>query len=479
MAIMPKTSKAISQFRNLLAGLLLIFHYGLADTIPDSQPLMVLNLTDAISRALNDNRSLKGAAVELTYSRDALALAESEFNIQINPAGRAGYVGGGHVGAGLSIGGGLDVAKKFQTGTVISVEPSVLKFPDHFHNQIRAMFSQPLLRGLGKEYQLSSIRTAQFNQRTAIRLLYAAQVKLILRTIRSLYEIVKAEKSLFFHHQSYERMRNFYQAALLKEKIGMSDALDIYRAETELRLSKEALANSEERLQDAQDVLRELLSLPFETCFKVEVPLDWTPCRMQIGKAIELALNNRIEMDQEEDQWNENRRLSHVAKKNLLPELNLVLDYSNFGRNEVFTRAWTRHRESSWGIGLTTTASFDPLAEKIAYEQSLSAILQAKRDFEEAESSLVIEVKRVFRQLKRDSHKLLLHEEQIEISRRALEVAKIKFDYGMADNFNLIQAEKTLRGAEENFWGALIDHIIGEYQLLAVTGLLIDKPVFQ
>jgi uncharacterized protein YqgC (DUF456 family) len=46
----------------------------------------------------------------------------------------------------------------------------------------------------------------------------------------------------------------------------------------------------------------------------------------------------------------------------------------------------------------------------------------------------------------------------------------------MANNFNVIQAGKALRNAQQNHWNAIIDHIIGEFQLLAAMGLLIDKP---
>lgn len=59
---------------------------------------MQLDLTSAISQALNGNRQLLGTLDQLTYSEYGVELAESEFNVQIVPNGRAGYVGGGHEG---------------------------------------------------------------------------------------------------------------------------------------------------------------------------------------------------------------------------------------------------------------------------------------------------------------------------------------------------------------------------------------------
>ncbi len=451
----------------------LCFHSALDK---ERKECVVLTLTDAISKVLNDNRQLMGAADNLTYSHYQVELANSDFNVQIAPNGRAGYVGGGKAGTGWSIGGGVDFSKKLTSGTQIAIGPTILKIGDHYRTEIRALVSQPLLRGLGSEYQLSNILGAQFALRTAYRELYIAQVQLIIRTIQSLYEVVKAERSLLLHQESYHRVCQFCQAARLKEKIGLSDALDVYRAEMEMRYAEEGLKDAQERLQEAEDGVCELLALPIDSCIRVELPLIYTPHSIELEEGIQLALDHRIEVDQAEDQWQENKRLARMAKKNISPELNLVLNYSNCGRDEVFTRSCTRRRESTWGVGLTTSTDFDPVADRIAYEQSMMAIEVATRGIDEVKVNLTLDVKRAIRQLNRAYHRIHLQEEQIKAAQGELYLAKTKFDRGMADNFNVIQAEKSLRSAQQAYWMALIDHIVGEFQLLAAVGLLIDKP---
>lgn len=441
----------------------------------ENEPL-VLNLTNAVSQALNCNRQLLGTLDSLTYSKYGVELAESEFNIQIVPNGRAGYVGGGHAGTGWSVGGGVDVKKKFKTGTELSIGPTILKAVDHYFTEVRAMVSQPLLRGLGKDYQLANIMGAQFTLRTAYRNLYIAQVQLVVRTIQALYEVVKAEKSLFLNQESYQRIRQFYQAAKLKEKIGLADALDVYRAEIELRHAEDILTGVHERLQESEDIVRDLLALPLDAGIKIDLPLNYTPNTVELEDAIQLALDNRIEVDQSEDEMGESRRLSSLAKKNLKPELNLVFNYANAGRDEIFTRTWTGRRESTWGVGFTTSTEFNAVGDRIAYDQSLLEAEAALRGIDQTRALIVLEVKKMMRQLNRDSERIHLQEDQIKTAEGELHLAKVKFDRGMADNFNVIQAEKSLKGAQQVYWSALIDHIVGEFQLLAAVGLLIDKP---
>jgi outer membrane protein len=446
------------------------------DSDQQESECIVLTLEHALTRALQYNRQLINTADNVAKSQYNLTIAFSEFDLDINPNAKVGYVGGGRAGLGFSVGGGVDFSKKFINGTQITVGPSILKTKDHYRTDLKALISQPLLRGFGVDYQLAGVKGAQFALRTATRNLYIAQMQLVVRTINALYEVIKAEKALTLNEESYQRIKKFYQAAKLKEKIGLSDALDVYRAEIELHHAEDTLTGSQERFQDAEDTLRDLLALPLDSCIQVEVPLIYTVNPLALDEAIQLALKNRIEMDQSHDQWRENYRLSHIAKSNLYPELNLVFNYANYGRDEIFTRSCTRHRESTWGVGFTTSTDFDPISDRAVYEQSLMAIETAARGLEQTEANLILEVKKSIRQLQRAYKRIQVQEEQIHTAQGELHLSQIKFDRGMANNFDIIQAEKSLRAAEQTYWSALIEHIVGEYQLLAAIGLLTDKP---
>ena len=437
---------------------------------------LVLTLETALSRALNYNRQLMDTIDTTIRAQYGIALAESEFNIQVTPNGRAGYVGGGSAGTGPSLGVGLDFNKKFPTGTQIAIGPYVSKINKHYRTDLNLTISQPLLSGFGCKYQLSNFKGAQFAFRSACRTLYMNQLQLVMRTISALYDVVKAQKAVALSEESYQRVKQFYQTAKLKECIGLSDALDVYRAEIEMRHSQDNLTNVQEGLQEKEDVLKDLLALPLGTRMRIDVSLIYTENSVSLDEAIQLALKNRIEMDQAKDQWWESRRLSHLVKDRFYPDLNLVLNYSNCGFDQVFARSCTRHRESSWGIGLTSSSDFNPVGDQIAYEQSLIAIQAAGRGIEQTKVAISLEIKRSLRQLQRAYKRIDLQKQQIKTAQGELQLSQLKFNRCLADNFNIIQAEQSLRMAELSYWTALIDHIIGEYQFLAAIGLLTDKP---
>lgn len=472
--------KIISRYLAILFALILFNSSTLPATECEEEDFeeIELDLQTAISQALNNNRQLMGAKDNMPRAQYQVSVAYADFDLQMVPKFDFGYAGGGYAGNGLSAGAGLNFTKKFAWGTKINLNPAFTKVNKVYHANVNASVTQPILRGLGREANASNMRGAEFGLRSAARALYTAQSQLIYRTISALYDVIKAQKNVELNEESFLRVKKFFQAAKLKSKIGLSDSLDVYRAEIEMRQAEEAYVNSKDRFQDSEDALRDILALPPEIKFKIAVPLAYTQVKLGLEQAISLAHQNRVEVDQALDQVTENERLSKIAKDKLWPELNFVLNYSNNSQDQLISNVFRVRRESSWGIGFTTSTDYSLVAEKANYEQSLLAVESASRNVDQTMANLTFDVKKSLRQLNQTYERIELQEKQIHTAKGELRLSQIKFDRGMANNFDLIQAEKTLRTAELSYWNAIIDHIVGEYQLLGSVGMLIRKPCF-
>jgi outer membrane protein TolC len=441
-----------------------------------NEAAVVLNLENSINIALSAQRRMGSVMGNVAQSEIILELAESDFDFKYTPKGDAGYVGGGRTGAGYTLGTGVEIFKKFTHGSRFSIFPSVMKGGKAFQSSLRGVYTQPLLRGFGTEYTLGPIRGAQFSNRAANRSYYLAQVRLILQTVQGLYDVVRQESYARLEEESLVRIRKFCSSTKMKEKIGLCDSLDLYRAEIELKRAEDSLDQALDRLQDSKDALRDTLALPLDLCIKVDVPLDYEETVITLESAISMALSNRIEIDQADDQLDETRRLQYMAKCNIRPELNLVLDYTSSAWDETFTGAWTGKRESKWGIGFATSTDICHVRETAAYEQSILTTADAQRNAEQARDNVILDIKRTLRGLKRAHEKITLQEKQIENSMKEFHLARVKFEHGLANNFDLIQAEKNLRSSQTGLVGAIIDHKIGQFKLLASLGMLADKP---
>lgn len=448
-------------------------------TLDPSEGKVVLTLESAINRALKSNRQFIGALESLQKSQLNLEIAESEFDLKITPNADGGWAGGSNLKHGPKAGIGVSLYKKFTQGTRISFAPSLQKRGQHFHTDLNTTITQPLLRGFGKEFTLSGLRGAEFSLRSTIRSLYTAEIGLILKTINALYEVVRSEEFLKLYKESYDRLQGYYNAAKLKEKIGLSDALDVYRAEIESKHAEETWKAAQVRFQDSQDALRDILALSFDSELEIHIPLEYNEVALDMNDAIETALENRIEVDQSKDQVAESQRMARLAKDSLYPELNLILNFNNSGADEIFHRACFAKRQTIWSLGFTTSSDFNQIAQQAAYQQSVIGICSSERALETTRANLTVEIKKNLRQLQQTYERIQLQKQQVHMANGELRLSLLKFNHGYANNFDVIQAEKGYRSAELALFGAVIDHILGQYQLRAALGLLTDKPVLR
>lgn len=446
------------------------FFYG------DSEETLVLNLEAVTYLALNNSDRLFESRRGIRAAELLSEISYSEFDTNIIPRGDSGFIGGGSAGSGLTVGGGIDFEKKLPMGTRIFVSPSMLKAADKYHSSLTARISQPLLRGFGSEYNLAGIMMSQFVQRSAARSFYRTMNHIVFNAIELLYDVFKQESFASLSKASYERLDRFWRSTKLKEKIGLANGMDVHRAEIELKVAEEALNRSNETLDDAKDRLRHLLGLSQETPFVVSVSLEASQEEWDLQQAIKVAISERIEVDQALDQIDESRRLVRLSEKELLPQLNLVLDYSNLGYGEEFTGSFGRKRESRWGVGLTTSSDVCSAREKSAYERALTGVEAAKIGLNEVKKTIALEIKKTLRNLYRAKEKIALQRQQIKNLEGGLKLVKAKLLREYATSFDVIQAEKAFHTAQVGLASALIDYKVNEYRLKAVMGLLIENP---
>ena len=434
-----------------------------------------LTLETAINRALEANRGLRDVMDQVEGTRLSLVAAEYEFELQIVPAGEARIAGDSDEGSADSLGAGISLRKKFDVGTDIIITPKTRKANDLYNTGVDTRLIQPLLQGFGKEYNLSGVRSAEFGTRSAQRSLYLRQVSTVLLTIGAVYDVIRQRELFKLNEESAMRLRVHAVAASAKNKIGLANQIDVYRAGFQQKQAEDNLNTAREAYRDALDNLKIILALPLEEEIVVEAPLDYNLVRIAKGQAVSTALKNRVELDQAKDNIRESERLSRVAKHNIWPNLNVVLNYSRFGSGENFGDS-TGFNQDSWNVGLVTSTDLARTVERVAYDQSLLNVQGTQRNYNLLRDEVVREVKRNFRNLRASENSVAIQEEQIRQAKGQLALAQVKFRFGLANNFDLIDAETKLRIAQTNLLSAVLDYIVGTNRLRAAMGTLVERP---
>jgi len=370
---------------------------------------------------------------------------------------------------------GLQFQKKFQTGTIISVIPSIQQTPDGYKTEIPFFLTQPLLRGLSPEFNLSPLKEVEYNVRAARRSLYLTQVSTIISTVQTAYDLTRLKEEKRLVEESADRLRTHVELVRVKERVGLASPMDSFRAQIQLKQAEENLTLIMGNYNQVVDSLKILLNVPVEQEVEVETRLGFSLIKMSEKEAVQAALQNRVELNQAADTIKDMRRRLRVAKHNIWPDLNLVLSYSRFG-SEVLTQQTMDLSQNSWRINLVSGNDLSRTAEKAAYQQKLIESEKAKRDRD-------LKIDQITKEVKDLLHSLTWSEKRIEIlkemNRQAegqLELAKIKFRHGLANNFDLVEAENTFRRSQVDLLSTAINYIVGTYSLRAALGTLLERP---
>lgn len=429
-----------------------------------------LTLEDAINRALAANRGLAEAQDQVERVRFSLTSAGAEFEVKVFPGVDAGVTSVQN-----SLGAGVTLQKKFATGTEAAVGPRIGKTGDVYTSFVTTSLTQPLLRGVKREFNLSGVHGAEFADRSARRSLYLARVDTVLETVTAVYEVVRQRELVALNEESERRLEEHAAAARAKEKVGLASPIDTYRATIELKQAQDDLTTAREALGDARDDLKLLLALPLEGDIHVDAPIVYDVVKIAEDEAVAASLRNRVELDQSADRVEEAERQSRVAKHNTLPDLDLVLDYSRFGIGDSLGQS-TSNGVDTWGIGLRSRTDAARTVERAAYSQSLIATRSARRGYDLQSDQIVRQVKRELRKLDRSEQRILIQRDKREQAKRQLALARLKFRHGLSTNFDLIDAETELRRAQVSLVSTRIDYILGTYRLRGAMGTLLVGP---
>lgn len=449
-----------------------VFPVQTSETGERQKTAPTLTLSRVIEMALETNRSLTGAQYTVDGRQLTLDSARSEFEWKLTPGAAATVDDDGE-----SIGTGIAVEKKFSPGPSIYVNPQLTKNQyeaedDDFQGEVNLMLTVPLLRGFGSEVNLSTVHSAEYSLRSARRSQNLARVGIVLSTVNAVYEIVQQRDLVALYRDQAERFRRHAVMAKAKEKVGLASPIDTYRAEIRLQDAQDSLNRAQEALRNAGDSLKLILAAPLEVALQVAAPLDFERIDISLEEALETALQHRIELRQVADDIQEASRASRVSENNLKPQLDLVANYERAGTDNRLGDAF-RLDEERWYVNLASSTDWSRTAEKAAYRQSLIAVRIARLNRWTKIDSIKQEVRQTFDALQKLEERIGIRSTQIEQANGKLALAKVKFSHGMADNFDVIEAETELQTAKVNWLAAKIEHIVGRYRLRAAMGTLV------
>jgi len=436
-----------------------------------------ITLEDAIGIARVHNLSLISDRIGLKISSNRETLALTEFDVTFAPR-----VIGEASSEDKSIGLGVELAKKFGLGTKITLSADGSR-GDRDSDEDGAKYSsiwgvrldQPLLGGWGRLIHEQDIVAAGYDIRRETRQVYHAEMELIIRVAETYLDLIRLENEARVNERFRERMTRLYHLTKAREKFGKSTKVDTLRVELRKNQAAAALENSREIKNIRYRDFLELLGADqgaLITLTMPEVPDSLLP---EVNEAMKIARYQRLDYAQAREDIEKAGWRVDVARREILPSVNLVLGYEQFAEGDD-TSDLVDWDDGMWFLGISSETDIVRTAEKTRFQDARVIEAQVRLAEESVSRSLTAQVEQALANCRRAKTEYRLGKRSVKLGKSQALMAQKLFSIGRGDNLSVTNAEDDLLASELNLLTMKKQVVLSQLRLRKILGTLIETP---
>jgi outer membrane protein len=441
-------------------------------TVEPAPGVRTVSLDEAVTMALQGNFGLLASADAVYSARIAEGVQRAEFFPKVTPLFQRSPDQ-------TTIGASMDENLPWTGGLLhASFGASSPHDSQSAHTSaLNVTLVQPLLRGFGPAASLFALRNARRAREGQERGFVLARQGLIVQVTSAFYQVVRQRQLVEVARQSLKRSANLKKASQARMLVGMVSKLDVFRAEIQAAQAGESVVAAESGLDTALESFRVLLGLPPRT------PIEPESVRLDAEASLEIepvdvltvrAIEHRLELKEGRDRVQDARRALASARQSLLPTLdvNVVMSQTGVGATLADSlRAVDRRVGVTLSAGLPLQRAADR-AQQSTGELNLKA---AERNLRQMEMQVEAEVRAAARRIDSLSKSIELQRQGVTLAQQQQRLATLRYQRGLASNFDVVDAEGNLVAARTALVGLLSNLAVARVELLRAVGVL-DAP---
>jgi len=475
-------------------------NYRIADVQPDPNDVIVdpnwmpsgrLSLAQAVAIATARSRTYQRNKEDLYNSALSLSLERHNYVRQWFGTIDGGYArsasdesvdAGGRVGFnqlladGTQIGSSLAIDwMQFLTGSPRTSLGSVLS----------ASISKPLMRGGGKEIVQENLTQSERRVLYQIRRFSRYRKEFVVSIVRGYLQTLQSQDSVKNAQSNYASLRAAYEEASLKAQAGKLAQMQADQTEQRMLQARDRLAEAQRSYQYALDNFKLTLALPVDADIELDPnelaglkAMKIAEPNFPVDEAVQLALQNRLDIATALDSVDDARRKVKVAADRLRARLDLNAGISNVRSPSSETDQWYRLQfdEGTYSAGLTMDLPLDKKAEAAEYRQALISALQAQRDYEQTVDQVKLDVRNAYNQLIEAARRYEIQKISLELAQERVNSTTMLLQAGRAQSRDLLESQDSLLSAQNDTTSTLVNYMLAKLNFYRDIELLNVKP---
>jgi outer membrane protein len=321
---------------------------------------------------------------------------------------------------------------------------------------IRFDYQQEIFNEPEVELRLSQAELRLTSDRADLR---RQQIHLETQVTNSYYNLLQGIRQMRIQQQRLEQSQSALELAQRKFEIGLIAEVEALRLEVDKLRAEADFAQAATSIESRRDELRQILGIEMGAPLEISTSVDYELVAVDEATSVAVGLSRRTDMENVIN----NRRLNQIGlqitKQNVGPSATLRATVNLTGRGpdvgDVGSSLERSLLSAQINIGL-------PLVDG---GQQRSIVRRAEIDLERSELSVeqtrqrvILEIREAVRSVQESERQIGLRNAALEVAERNFEVEQSRFELGLADSQELLDAQTNLTQSRTDALNAVVSY---------------------
>ena len=319
--------------------------------------------------------------------------------------------------------------------------------------------------------------TAWNNYRASSETVHAAQFSardardaVVLAVCGTYLQIIATAERVKSAHAQLDTANALFQQTQQKRTVGVVAQIDVDRSEVEQLTQQQRIISLETEFSKQKIALARMTGLPPNDAYDLadEVPFAAAPS-LTLDDAIRQALARRADIQAAQAQIRAAERALTAARDERLPSLSVNGNYGAIGTNPAQAKA-TFSAAATLSIPLWQGGRTEG-----DVKEAQATLAQRQAELEDLKGQVESDVRNAWLDLQAATNQVKLAQRNLQVNKETLDLTRQRFDSGVTDNIEVVQAQESLTSAELDGINSLFAHNVAKLSLARAIATAADN----
>jgi outer membrane protein TolC len=370
-------------------------------------------------------------------------------------------------------------------------ESTFSDFVEEFGGTLNLQLTQPILRGYGSKYNKVRINIAKNSKVATDAQLRLTVLTTVSDTIKAYWDLVGAVENLKVRAEALDNAERLLKVNETRREIGTAADIEVLQAKAGVATRQSEYISARQNISDASNLLKNLLNLRDGERFSkaLIVPIDRPNPRdpkefeaadyeARVVASMDEALAKRPEITIRQMEIDNAALEEYRTRKEMMPQLDLVYQYSSGGRDHKLreTLEGIRERQDyAYSYGIQASIPIMNRAARGTYQRARLERRQAEMTLEQARQQLMLNVNLAASRVA--SNAILVQSNQqatrLQIANVAAEEKRLQL--GVTTSWQVLQIQQDLTTAQVQELISNIEYEKSLVELQLAEGTILDN----